>query len=163
MTKIKLIDVEKHEITVDGDHLEWIGKVRTFDADIHSFESRIKTLREQLVEEIENTDEYDEVLELQEKLKTARDNLKRRLESNQTYMDLTEDLANEKLSLKDAQANMSDFLLGYFADTHERQIELGPANAREVILKGKLGKPKDFQTNLFSKPPINTNHGRKDL
>lgn len=149
------------EVEVDAEQLQWIHKVRTFDADIHSFQSRIKTLNDQIQEEVEKTDEYTEVFELQEKLKVARENLKRRLSNNSTYIDLVEDIANEKLSLKDAQANMSDFLLGYFAETHERQIELGPANAREVILKGKLGKPKDFQTNLFS--PVNTSEGQKDL
>jgi hypothetical protein len=62
------------------------------------------------------------------------------------------DLADEKLSLKDAQDNLSDFLLAYFADTRERQIELAPQNAYELTIKAKLGKAKDFQTNIFSAP-----------
>lgn len=131
-----------------GDSL--IPKVRNFDNDIFSFESRIKVLKEQLQDELENTDEYTEVQRLSEALKVARENLKRRMQNNRIYMDLTEELGDEKLALKDAKANMSDFLLAYFVKTQEHQIELGPKQAREVIIKGRLGKPKDFQTNIFS-------------
>lgn len=142
------------EAELSSEQLHVISKVRTFDGDIRSFKSRIKTLNERITEIIENTDEHEVIVSLKDKLELARDNLKRRLSNSSEYVKLMEDLADEKLSLKDAQANMSDFLLGYFADTHERQIELGPKQAREVILNGRLGKPKDFQTNIFSPPPI---------
>jgi vacuolar-type H+-ATPase subunit I/STV1 len=137
-----------------GDNL--IPKIRSFDGDVKSFQSRIKTLNEQVQEEIENTNEYTKVAELTTDLAVARAALKRRLESNSSYVDLMSDLADEKLSLKDAQENMSDFLLAYFKQSGERQIELGPQNAREVVLKGKLGKAKEFQTNLFTPPPISS-------
>lgn len=149
MTAVPITPITK-TIEIEAEHFQIIVKVRTFDNDIKSFQSRIKTLKEQITEQIENTEEYTAVLEATAKLNIAKQNLKRRLEANQDYMNLMSELADEKLTLKDAQDNMSDFLLGYFVETHERQIELGPANAREVILKGKLGKKKDFQTNLFS-------------
>lgn len=77
--------------------------------------------------------------------------------------EIIEGLAEERLALKDAEGNLSEFLLGYFHETGEKQIDLGPGQGREVILKGKLGKQKAIQTNIFSHPVINTNEGRKDL
>lgn len=137
-------------IEIDAGKLNIISKVRNFDNDIKSFESRMKTLREQIQEEIENAPEWEKIEKFTEELGVLRAALLRRLKSNQTYVDLMSELNDESLSLKDAKANMSDFLLGYFAETHEKQIELGPSYAREVILKGRLGKTKDFQTNIFS-------------
>ena len=68
--------------------------------------------------------------------------------------DLLEQLADEKEALKTARQNLSGFLLGYFHETGERQIELAEKDAREVILKGKLGKPKDFQTSIFGQVEV---------
>lgn len=138
---------------VDGEKLQIISRVRTFDGDIRAFSSRMKTIQERMLEIIEVTDENEAVEEAQGTLDNAKAALKRRLESNSEFMKLTEDLADEKLSIKDAKDNMSDFLLAYFADTHEKQIELGPGDAKEVIIKARLGKSKDFQTNLFSQVP----------
>jgi hypothetical protein len=135
----------------DQDNTRLIDNVRTFDRDIQKFDHNVKTLKEQVGEFVENTDEHQLIIDLTEKLKLAKEQLRLALSSKSGYNDLLEKLADEKDALKSARQNMSDFLLGYFAETHERQIELGPKEAREVILKGRLGKPKDFQTNLFGR------------
>lgn len=140
-------------IEVDGDAVRRIGTIRQYKGDIDSFKSRIKAIDERIGEIIDGLDEGTAVEKLQEQLEAARADLKRRLEGNSEYVKLTEDIADERLSLRDAESIMSDYLLAYFVDTSERQIELGPGEANEVILKGKLGKAKDFQTNLFSKKP----------
>jgi len=137
------------EIEADPKVLDWISKVRTFEGDINSFQSRIKTIQEQLVEMAENTDEYTEVMRAQDALRLAQEKLKDRLSRVDGYNDLCEELADEKDALKTAKQNLSDFLLGYFHETGERQIETSPKNAREVILSGRLGKEKKFQTSLF--------------
>lgn len=143
---------KKLVIEVDAEKINIISKVRTFDGDIQSFKSRIKNIQEDMQDILDEVNEYDAVVVLQGELEVAKANLKRRLQSNSKWLKLTEDLADERLSKKDAEANLSDFLLEYFADTHEKQIELGPQNAREVVYKAKLGKAKEFQTNLFSAP-----------
>ncbi len=140
-------------IDVDADKLRLIEKVRTFDGDIKAFASQAKTITEHITEIIEGFAEYEEVNRLQALLVNAKADLKRRFESSSEYIKLTEELTDEKLSLKDAKEHISDFLLAYFHETGERQIELRPGNGREVVLKASLGKPKDIQTNLFSAPP----------
>lgn len=127
-----------------------VDKVRLFDLDIRKFEHNAKVLKEQITERIESLPEYAAVESLKEQLKTAQEALKQAKLQAPGLNDLQQQLTDEKDALKSARLNMSDFLLGYFAETHERQIELEAGDAREVILKGKLGKPKDFQVSIFS-------------
>jgi len=136
---------------VEADHkvLGWISKIKTFEGDIKQFKDRVKTIEEQLQEKVENTDEYTEVLDLQAKLSAAQERLKLKLSNDGDYNNLLEERAAEKDSLKSATQNLSDFILGYFHETGERQIETGPHNGRELVLSGKLGKEKKFQTSLF--------------
>lgn len=134
----------------DQHNLTLIDRVRTFDHDIQNFETNIKRLKEMATEAVEKLPERDEVERLQEELKTAKEALKQATLRTPGYNDLIQQIADEKDSLKDARLNLSDFLLGYFKETGERQIELEPKDAREVILKGRLGKAKDFQLNLLN-------------
>jgi chromosome segregation ATPase len=133
----------------DTDNTRLIDHVRTFDHDIRKFETNLKRLKEMIEEAVSKLPEHDEIESLAEQLKTAREALKQAKLRTPGLNDLMQQLADEKDSLKDAKLNLSDFLLGYFKETGERQIELAEKDAREVILKGKLGKPTQFQTNLF--------------
>jgi regulator of replication initiation timing len=140
---------EDKEVTVDAKILAYIEKIRTFQGNIDSFVSRIKVIDEQLLEMAENTDEYTEVVRANDALKLAQENLKERLSRVDGYNNLMEERADEREALKTAKLNLSDFLLGYYHDTGERQIETSPKEAREVILTGRLGKERKFQTSLF--------------
>jgi DNA repair exonuclease SbcCD ATPase subunit len=128
-----------------------LHQIRIFQNDVDRFESNIKTLREQVQEIIEGTDEHERVLALTEQLKQAKVDLKRALMAKPEYNELLEKLADEKDAWKSAKENLSDFLLGYFRETGEQQIELEPKDAREVILQARLGKAKGFQTSMFGK------------
>lgn len=134
----------------DTDNTRLVENVRTFDRDIHKFEHNLKTLKEQATEQVEKLPEHDEVERLKEELKQAREALKQATLRLPGYNDLMEQIGDEKDALKTAKLNLSDFLLGYFKETGERQIELEPKDAREVILKGRLGKPTQFQTSIFN-------------
>jgi DNA repair exonuclease SbcCD ATPase subunit len=134
----------------DQDNTRLIDHVRTFDRDIQKFDHNVKRLKEMATEAVEKLPEHDEVERLKEELKQAREALKQATLRLPGYNDLQQQIGDEKDALKEAKLNLSDFLLGYFHETGERQIELEPKDAREVILKGRLGKAKDFQTNLFA-------------
>src|SRR5437588_6059385 len=133
----------------DTDNTRLIDNVRTFDQDIHKFETNIKRLKEMATEAVEKLPEHDEVERLQEELKAAREALKQATLRLPGYNDLLQQIGDEKDSLKDAKLNLSDFLLGYFHETGQQSIELEPQDMREIILKGRLKKAKDNQTNLF--------------
>jgi tRNA A37 methylthiotransferase MiaB len=139
------------DIKIDPETLSWITKVKTYQSDVDDFKQRIKTANETLVEKIENTIEHEEVAKLEEQLRKARENLKYKLMNKSDYVELLGEKADLKDSLSAAKKNLSDTLLGYFHKTGEQQIEISAKEAREVILTGKLGKEKEFQTSLFSK------------
>lgn len=134
----------------EGETTRLIENVRAFDHELCEHQQNIKTLNEQLKEIEEGTDEYAVVESLKAQLKAAREKLKYKLLQTQRYNDLAERLADEKHQKQEAEVDISDFLLAYHAETKERQIELEPKDAREVILKARLGKAKEFQTSLLT-------------
>ena len=127
-----------------------IEKIRIFDQDIRRFDHQAKTVKELIRAKVEELPEYATVESLSEQLKEARKALKQAKLRLPGYNDLCNNLADEQDALKNAKLNLSDFLLGYFAETKARQIALEPKDEREVILKARLGKPKDDQLNLLT-------------
>jgi hypothetical protein len=136
--------------TVTNDQTRLIDNVRTFDHELREHNQRIKTLKEQQKEIVESTDEYAVVESLKAQLKGAQDKLKYKLLGMPRYTDLAEKLVDEKHQKQEAEVEISDFLIAYHADTREQQIELEAGDAREVVLKAKLGKPKEFQLGMFT-------------
>lgn len=169
MSKVPLTPAMKHILTSEPKDLEEaldnaqalideapnsqksINTIRTYSFDIDSFKQRLTTLKEELQEIIEATSEYEEVVRLDAEFKAAKENLKRVLTGKQEYVDLLENIAEEKEAKKGAESILSDYLVAYFAQTGERQVELNAKDAREVIVSGKLGKQQKFQTSLFKK------------
>lgn len=136
------------DTTDDKSHL--IDNVRTFDHEQREHAQNIKTLREQMQEVAESLPEHAAVESLKAQLKAAQDTLKFKLLRTPRYNELADRLADEKHQKLEAETDLSDFLLAYHAETKERQIELEPKDAREVILKAKLGKSREFQTSLLT-------------
>ena len=128
-----------------------IEKIVTFDKDIHKFEAKVKDLQEDADDMVSDTIEYKTIKDLELKLKSAREALKRRMMGDSDYNALLMVIADEKDALRQARENMSDFLVAYFGDTKELQIELGPRLAREVVIKARLGKEQLFQTSIFNR------------
>lgn len=136
---------------MNNDDNSTIETIRTYAQDIDAGKSNIKTLREQIKERIEQNHNYAEVERLTAELKKAKDDLKYSLMQDSTYNDLMETLGSQKEELKENEEVLSDYLVEHYVKTHEKQVEMNPANgdAREVLLKGKLGQEQKYQTNLF--------------
>lgn len=50
--------------------------------------------------------------------------------------------------LNDAQEILSDYLIAFATNTKERQLKTSDVDAREIILKGKLGKRGRYQESM---------------
>lgn len=134
-----------------SDIKETISSVRDHELSIERLKSQISTLNEELQEELEAMDEFDDVNNLSEQLKIAREKLKIATQSNPRYMNLTEKKAELQETLVGHKHILSEQLVAYFAQTKERQIEMGAnGDARAVVLTGKLGKSQKYQTSLLS-------------
>lgn len=126
-----------------------IDTIREYAADIDKTKQDIKTLNEAASEQVESETAYNEVAELTEQLAAAKERLKSSLMSNHVYNDVMEKLAECKNKLADQEDILSLHIVEYYAGTHERQIEMNAeGDAREILVKGKLGKRGKFQTRL---------------
>ncbi len=127
-----------------------IDTVRTYAGDIDETASRVKLLKEQQAEVLENMPAYEDYIRAKEDLERAAEHLKSSLLQNGKYNDLAEKLADEKVVLKDQRGILSSYLLEHYRLTGERQIEMSEHDAREIKFTGKLGKEVKYQTNLFA-------------
>ena len=136
----------------EDDATRIIESVRLFDHDIRQAAGNIKVLKEQVAEVVEATEEFAVVESLKAQLKGAKEKLKYKLLGTARYNDLMGKMADYKDGKKSAEIDMSDYLVAYHANTKERQIEINDGDARDVIVKAKLGKAKDFQVSMFGEP-----------
>lgn len=126
--------------------------IREREKEISTKKDRIKVLKEDLTEKIDNTDSGERVGKLRDQLKIAQEDLVAELKRNPEVNDLMEEIAAEKDTLKGMQMALSDDLVAYFAQTQERQVQMDEqGHARDVLLSAKLGKEeKQYQESLFS-------------
>ena len=126
--------------------------IRDRTKDIEQKESRIKTLKEDLQEKIDNTEAGERVGRLRDQLKIAQEDLVSELKRDGDVNNLMEEIAAEKDVLKGMRMALSDDLIAYFAQTKERQVQMDEqGHARDVLMTAKLGKEeKQYQESIFS-------------
>lgn len=131
---------------------EILEDIRENEKDIQLKEQRIKTLKEDLDEKIDNTEAGDRVGKLKDQLKIAQEDLMSELKRNSEVNDLMEEIGAEKDTLKGIKFTLSNNLVAYFAQTQERQVQMDDeGHARDLIMSAKLGKEeKHYQESIFS-------------
>lgn len=128
-----------------------IQNILEYSRDIEATKRRIETLNESVREEIEECPEFTEVQESAEKLKAAKERLRLALQSNARYNNMLEKLGELKDTKKDQEEILSDHIVAYYAMTRERQIQVADdGDAQDLVLKGRLGAHRKYQTNLFA-------------
>lgn len=132
-----------------------IETIRTYAKDIDETKFNIKTMREQLKDVKESNSNFAEVERLAEELKAAREKLRVSLLSDSEYNDLMENIGQETQKLADQQDILSTHIAFYWKQTDERQVPMDDASgdAREIIIKAKLGAEAKYQTNIFQEAP----------
>lgn len=136
----------------DSDRGQTIDNIRELDLAIFTNKGRIKALNERALEIIEGHNAYNEMVDAERVYKTAKEKLRIALLSDGDYNDVMENIADEKLTLKDQKDMLSLHVVEYYTTTHERQVEIDDSgDARELVVTGKLGARGKYQTNLFGK------------
>jgi predicted RNase H-like nuclease (RuvC/YqgF family) len=133
---------------------EGVETIRQYAVDMRDLKDQVKAAEEVLESIIQGWPEYAAVEELEQKLKEAKERLKQRKLADPRYLEQTERVAKVKREQKESKEILSDYLVGYFKKTGERQVLMNDANgdAREVILTGRLGKEVKYQTSLDLSP-----------
>lgn len=134
------------------DAVDYIGTIRNSSADIEALKSQIKTKKEMVDDHVHQKPEWLEYESKKEETAIAKAKLDAALARDADYNNSMTQLAELKDTVKDKQDTLSTFIVGYHAETKETQVELGAnGDARQLIIKGRLGKKQKYQTSLFSK------------
>lgn len=109
--------------------------------EINETKDKIKVLREQLRDVMEQNEEYTKLAEEISQLSDKRIEAKKLLAADRDYQKVNADLDDFKLKLKDLQDIMSHYLVTYYQETSSTQIRDNEGETRSVILSAKMGKP----------------------
>lgn len=132
-----------------SDTKSMVDTIRTYDRDIEITKNQIATLREIIQDKVKEKQEWIDLEEAREALQRARSALSTALLSDGEYNNRLEELAELRDKFKDQKQIQSDFIVAYYAETKEAQIELGAnGDARSLVLSGKLGKKQKYQISL---------------
>lgn len=136
------------EDTVKNDSVEdktTIESIHRLLPEISETKNKIKVLREQLRDVMEQNEEYTKLAEEISEVTNKRIEAKKLLAADRDYQKVNADLDDFKLKLKDLQDIMSHYLVTYYNETNSTQIRDNEGETRSVILSAKIGKPEaDF-------------------
>jgi DNA repair exonuclease SbcCD ATPase subunit len=102
---------------------------------------KLKNVREQLVDILEQNDEYKTLKEELKSLSTKRAEIKKVLADDKDYQVFSSELEELRFKLKDLQEILSHHLVTYYNQTQNTRIKDQDGETRPVILSAKIGKP----------------------
>lgn len=101
---------------------------------------KMKTVKDQLKDVMEQNDEYRAIAEELKELSEKRTRAKKLLESDKDYQLVNSELEELKFKYKDLQEIMSHHLVTYFTETQTTEIETPEGDSMQVVVSAKLGK-----------------------
>lgn len=101
---------------------------------------KIKILREQLKDVLEQNDEYRQLEEETKELSTKRATARKLLLDDKDYQQLKDEIDDYRLKLKDLEEILSHYLVSHYEQTKQTQITDNQGETRQVIIKAKIGK-----------------------
>ncbi|HEY6736265.1 MAG TPA: hypothetical protein VI322_00960 [Candidatus Saccharimonadia bacterium] len=102
---------------------------------------KMKTVKDQLKDVMEQNDEYRAIAEELKELGEKRTRAKKLLESDKDYQLVNSELEELKFKYKDLNEIMSHHLVTYFSETQATEIETPEGDSMQVVVSAKLGKP----------------------
>lgn len=131
--------------------LDTVNSIKSIEMEIESTKGHVKIINEMIADYIQSKQEWLDLESAKEETKRLSDALKNVLANDADYNNNLEELGQLKDKLKSQKEIISDLIVGYKLETRENQIEIGSnGEARQLVLKGKLGKRGKYQTSIFS-------------
>lgn len=127
-----------------------VDSIHRVDQEITETKKVLKDREGDLQDLVESFPEFKALQEAQQALDLAKHNLKTKLEGTQGYTVLKEEVADTKFKLRDLKDILSHHVVAYYKETGKDQLDEGKSMAREVIVKGRLGKLKHYQESMFN-------------
>lgn len=108
--------------------------------EIAQSKEKIRTIREQLKDAMEQNEEYKKLEEEIKELSGKRAEAKKLLLADRDFQKINADLDDEKLKNKDLQEILSHYLLSYYNETQKTEVTDDTGETRQLLLSAKLGK-----------------------
>jgi hypothetical protein len=102
---------------------------------------KIKAMRDNLKDVLDQNQEYKELQEELGELKTKRQQAKKLLEADRDFQTINGELEELKFKQKDLQEIMSHHLVTYYNETQDTTIKDPDGETRQLLLSAKVGKP----------------------
>lgn len=102
--------------------------------------NQLAALRDQLKDVMENNPEYRQIVDEMKELTKKRAEAKKALAEDKDYQQVSADLDDYRLKLKDINEILSQHLVLYYNQTSSTKIIDSNGETRSLILSAKLGK-----------------------
>lgn len=120
------------------------------DKDLQKFKEQKKELDEEIADHVSGYQESKKINELKEEIEKQKVNLNAKLSQDPDFIAYQGQKESLNLEIKDTKEILSSHVVAWKMNTHEDQVEMGGNLGKEVVITGKLGKVKQYQTNMFS-------------
>jgi predicted nucleic acid-binding Zn-ribbon protein len=117
-----------------------IEEVHRLMLEVAECKGKMKTVKDQLKDVLEQNDEYRELQEELKELTGKRQTAKKLLESDKDFQLVNSELEELKYKYKDLQEILSHHLVTYFSETSETQIASPDGDSVQVVVSAKIGK-----------------------
>ncbi|HEX7259397.1 MAG TPA: hypothetical protein VF272_00505 [Candidatus Saccharimonadia bacterium] len=118
-----------------------VAAIHRLMTEMEETRAKIKAMRDNLKDVLEQNQEYKELQEELKELKTKRQQAKKLLEADRDYQTINSELEELKFKQKDLQEIMSHHLVTYYNETQDTTIKDHEGETRQLILSAKVGKP----------------------
>ena len=117
-----------------------IEEVHRLMLEVAECRGKMKTVKDQIKDVLEQNDEYRALQEELKELTGKRQTAKKLLESDKDFQVVNSELEELKYQYKDLQEILSHHLVTYFSETSETQISSPEGDAVQVVVSAKIGK-----------------------
>ena len=117
-----------------------IEEVHRLMLEVAECRGKMKTVKDQMKDVLEQNDEYRALQEELKELTGKRQTAKKLLESDKDFQVVNSELEELKYQYKDLQEILSHHLVTYFSETNETQIASPDGESVQVVVSAKLGK-----------------------
>jgi predicted nucleic acid-binding Zn-ribbon protein len=132
MSRVKIALMNEEKTTLES--------VNNLLLEITDARQKMKTVKDQLKDVMEQNDEYRALAEELKEATAKRQTAKKLLEADKDYQLVNSELEELKFKYKDLQEILSHHLVTYFQETKETSIPLANGSALQVVVSAKLGK-----------------------
>ncbi len=124
-----------------------VAAIHRLMTEMEETRQKMKAMRDNLKDVLEQNQEYKEMQEELTELKTKRQQAKKLLEADRDYQAINSELEELKFKQKDLQEIMSHHLVTYYNETQDTTIKDSEGETRQLILSAKVGKPEMVPSN----------------